>query len=202
MPQVVIFCVLIVGIMIKTQQLNPAKISFILLNCSPKISALMSKHCTKIYRVSGCEAFLGEKSAKHLGKVIELVGKGAIVETNGLMLGYNPSFIDFIPKNAHFRVTIKADSPESFEKITGAKASAFRYQIRAIHALTEQNRPFTLAFMREFVDIDILAMELAKADIDFGDKMPVVDIEGLSYYPQSTKSMKKRGIHPLYREAK
>lgn len=164
-----------------------------------KLSTLRETHNTKRYRISGCEPILGEISARHVGRIIELMGKGAILETNGLMLGYGLSLLDFIPKKAHFRVTIKADSPKSFEKITGAKASAYQYQIKAIQALTDQNRPFTLAFMKEFVDIDTLAMELAKADIDFGDTMPQVDIEGLLYYPQNIKSMKERGVGPLYK---
>jgi uncharacterized Fe-S cluster-containing radical SAM superfamily protein len=165
-----------------------------------KINALMAKHEIEQFRISGCEAFLGAASAKHLGEVIKLCKGKAIIETNGVMIGHDPSLLDFIPKKGvHFRITIKADSKKDFEHITGAKASTFKYQLDAIKALTDRNRPFTLAFMKQFVSAEKLGTECDKALVEFEDKTFIAtDIEGLMYYPQNIKSMKDRGVTVLY----
>ena len=120
------------------------------------------------------------------------------METNGIMIGYEPDLLRHIPNDAYIRVTLKADSKKSFEAITGAKASGFKYQLIAIKELIASKRKFCIGIMGQFVDIDKLSMELAKQGVEFGEKMPGVDIEELLYYPQSTKSMKERGVKPLY----
>jgi uncharacterized Fe-S cluster-containing radical SAM superfamily protein len=164
-----------------------------------KVKDLQLKHEVNQFRISGCEAILGETSASHLGEVIKLCKSKVVVETNGIMLGKDPSLLDLIPKkNTRIRVTIKADSPKNFEAITGAKASAYKYQIKAIQALTEQNRPFTLAFMKQFVDMQELGYQIDKAGFELNDNF-AVDVESLLYYPQNTQSMKDRGVKPLYR---
>lgn len=165
-----------------------------------KIKALMDKHKINQYRISGCEPFLGLASAKHLGAVIRsLKSYRCIIESNGVMIGYDPSLLQHIPKKAHFRITIKADSKASFESLTGAKSSAFKYQLEAIRALTAQRRPFTLAFMKQFVSMEELGARIDEAGIELKDESFIAtDREGLMYYPQNTKSMKERGIKPIY----
>ena len=163
-----------------------------------KVKALQQKHGVDQLRISGCESILGEESVKHLVEVIKLCKSKVVIETNGILIGKDSSLLDFIPKkNTRIRVTIKADSPKSFEAITGAKASAYKYQIKAIQALTEQDRPFTLAFMGQFVDMQELGYQIAKAGVELNDNF-AVDVERLLYYPQTMKSMKDRGITPLY----
>lgn len=163
-----------------------------------RVKALQLRHGVNQFRISGCEPILGEASVKHLSEVIKLCKSKAVIETNGILIGKDPSLLDFIPrKNTRIRVTIKADSPKSFESITGAKASAYKYQIKAIQALTEHDRPFTIAFMKQFIDVQELGNQFAKAGFEL-DKNFSVDVESLLYYPQTIKSMKERGIMPLY----
>ncbi|HWQ19237.1 MAG TPA: radical SAM protein [Methanotrichaceae archaeon] len=163
-----------------------------------KINALRKKHGSKRYRISGCEAFLGDLSAKHLGQVIEVTGKGAMLETNGIMLGHSPELLEHIPKKTIIRLTLKGDSPESFEKVTGAKASAFKYQLKGLKALADDDRPIILAIMKQFIDIEKIGRLIEANKIDLAGKDFNVDFESLLYYPQNTKSMRDRGIKPQY----
>jgi uncharacterized Fe-S cluster-containing radical SAM superfamily protein len=162
-----------------------------------KIIKLMEKHKTDRYRISGCEAILGSESVKHLAKIIKLVGDGCIVETNGIILGYQPELLQRIPKSARIRLTIKADGPKAFELITGARASFFKYQIEAIRALNDSERPYTIALMKQFVDMLKLGEQIDNAGFELNDNFSV-DVEGLLYYPQNIASMKSRGFKPIY----
>ena len=169
---------------------------------SEKVKALQEKHGVDQFRITSCEALLGKASTKHLGEVIRLSKSKAWIETNGIVIGHDPSLLDYIPKkDVTIRVTVKADGPQSFQHITGAKASAFKYQIEAIRVLIESKRPFVIAIMKQFVDIDKLARQFDEADIVF-DSDPDLDIESLLYYPQNIQVMKDRGVKPLYRKVK
>jgi uncharacterized Fe-S cluster-containing radical SAM superfamily protein len=164
-----------------------------------KIADLQQKTGMDKCRVSGCEPILGNASAKHLGDVLRRChGSDKIIETNGIMIGYEPDLLRHIPSDAYIRITLKADSKKSFAAITGAKASSFKYQLIAIKELIASKRKFCIGMMKQFVDIEKLSVELVKQGVEFGEKMPGVDIDGLLYYPQSTKSMKDRGVKPLY----
>jgi uncharacterized Fe-S cluster-containing radical SAM superfamily protein len=178
----------------KTKLYSPSEVA-------EKVQKLMEKHDVAKYRISGCEAFLGDLSAQHLAEVIlRLEGKKCIIETNGIMLGYDPSILEYIPKkNVHFRVTIKAESQKDFEHITGANAKAFDYQLQALQALTDQKRPFTVAFMQQFVNMDKLADYIDDHQIVLNDDTcKAIDVESLLLYPQNIKSMKARELKVKY----
>jgi len=86
-----------------------------------------AKNCY-LFRISGAEPILGEKSAEHVASVIHHTDGNFILETNGLMFGYAPDLADyFVGLNVVVRVTVKGWDEESFEKITGAKGEYFRY---------------------------------------------------------------------------
>ncbi|OPY54665.1 MAG: molybdenum cofactor biosynthesis protein A [Methanosaeta sp. PtaU1.Bin060] len=164
-----------------------------------KLRALMAKHGVRQYRISGCEPLLGEASAKHLGAIVSALKGRCIIETNGIALGHDPTLLAHIPKkDVHFRITIKADSAKQFERITGAKASAYKFQLEAIRALEGQKRPYILALMHQFVSMEALGDRIDEAGIEISDCLLATDVEGLQYYPQNTKSMRARGLAVLY----
>ncbi|ADB57620.1 radical SAM protein [Archaeoglobus profundus] len=124
-----------------------------------------AKNCY-LFRISGAEPILGERSAKHVAKVISLVDGEFILETNGLMLGYNSDIVNLlVGLNVVVRVTIKGWDEDSFEKITGAKGEYFRYQLKAVENLAKKGVPFWVAIM-----YDVFGEEGVKA---LKEKLPV-----------------------------
>jgi uncharacterized Fe-S cluster-containing radical SAM superfamily protein len=110
----------------------------------------------KLFRVAGAEPILGERSARHLAEVMSAFPRRFIVETNGIMLGYNPRLL-LLPHDPCIRLSIKGDSPERFEEITGADAAAFRYQLRAHEELRTRGAAHGIAAMAGAADPGKLA---------------------------------------------
>jgi len=105
------------------------------------------------FRISGAEPILGERSARHLADVLSAFPGRFIVETNGIILGYTPALLDLLlPHNPYIRLTIKGDSLERFEEITGAMRSAFQFQAKALHELRKRGGTCRIAAMAGAVD--------------------------------------------------
>jgi uncharacterized Fe-S cluster-containing radical SAM superfamily protein len=105
------------------------------------------------YRISGAEPILGTRSMAHLADVIGRIDGSFIVETNGLMLGYDKSLVAALsPLPVHVRLCIKAHSSLDFERITGARAEYFQYQIKAAENLRDAGISHSIAVMSPFVD--------------------------------------------------
>ncbi len=142
------------------------------------------------FRISGAEPILGERSMKHLVKIIEIVDSKFILETNGLMLGYIPELADeLVGLNVAVRVTIKGWDELSFEKITGAKGEYFKYQIRALDALSERMIPFWPAVMYDIFGREGVAKLKSRLRYE-----GFIEFEYLERYPFVMENLKKRGI--------
>jgi uncharacterized Fe-S cluster-containing radical SAM superfamily protein len=56
-----------------------------------------------------------------------------ILETNGLLLGMHKEFCESLRRpGLRIRVSLKGTDPESFERVSGARAEFFRYPIDAL----------------------------------------------------------------------
>ena len=145
-----------------------------------------SRSCNK-FRISGCEPFLGKASTQHLAAIIKSMPSGNfIIESNGLMLGYNPALIGHLVDldNVQVRIAVKGDNPEMWQKITGAEGVYQPYQLKAITELRGKGLSVSVAYMDEFVDPDLLGLGY---DEDF-------DSEGLQYYQSTKARLSKRGL--------
>lgn len=143
-----------------------------------------------LFRVSGAEPILGERSAQHLVEVMRLVGGPFILETNGLMFGYKPDLVDlFVGLNVSVRVSVKGWDEESFEKVTGAKGEFFEYQLRALEALHKRRIRFWVAVMDEVFK--------GKGLERLRRRLPVpcrIEREPMEKYSFVVENMKKRGL--------
>jgi uncharacterized Fe-S cluster-containing radical SAM superfamily protein len=105
------------------------------------------------FRISGAEPILGERSARHLAKMLSAFPGRFIVETNGIILGYSPDLLDLLlPHNPYIRLTVKGDCPERFEEITGAAGDGFRFQVTALNELRKKGGTCGIAAMEGAVD--------------------------------------------------
>jgi len=155
---------------------GPSEVADKLLELSEK------KRCSQ-FRISGAEPILGEASALHLADVIRLIDGSFVIETNGVMLGADPSLIEILKPlpHIHVRLCIKAHDGADFEKITGAKAEGFAYQLKAAEALRKARMHFSIAVMTPFVNPRKLSLGVS-------------EVEDLILYKSTKKYMEERGL--------
>jgi uncharacterized Fe-S cluster-containing radical SAM superfamily protein len=109
------------------------------------------KKRVKRLRISGCEPTL---CSEHLLPVLDLVEETHfrfILETNGILIGADPGYAEKLKKykNIHIRVSIKAGTPEGFEKRTGAKGEFYDLPFKAIRHLSQVGASFHAAAMTD-----------------------------------------------------
>jgi uncharacterized Fe-S cluster-containing radical SAM superfamily protein len=137
---------------------NPTQGEF----CSPaevisKLRSEAGRTGIQHFRVSGAEPVLGERSVRHVAEVLRAFPGRFIVETNGIMLGYNPEFLDLLLRhNPYIRLTIKGDSPDRFQEITGAQGPAFQFQLNALEELRKRGGTYRIAAMLGAADTSAL----------------------------------------------
>ncbi|MGA2260799.1 MAG: radical SAM protein [Acidobacteriota bacterium] len=148
---------------------NPTQGEF----CSPaevisKLRSEAGRTGIQHFRVSGAEPILGERSARHLAEVLRAFPGRFIVETNGIMLGYNLAFLDLLLRhNPYIRLTIKGDSPERFLEITGAQGTAFRCQLNALKELRKRGGAYRIAAMVGAADTNALDNLFPEEEIEW-----------------------------------
>lgn len=71
------------------------------------------------------------------------------METNGILFGVDKSYVREIPKfqKPHVGVSLKAGTPEAFERKTGAKRVSFEIPYKAIKNLMAEGVSFHVAAM-------------------------------------------------------
>jgi uncharacterized Fe-S cluster-containing radical SAM superfamily protein len=148
-----------------------------------KLLGLAKRHDCDQFRISGAEPILGSASAQHLAGVINQVDGHFIIETNGVMLGADPTLIEILKplSRIHVRLCIKAHHGLDFERITGAKAEGYAYQLMAVEALRVARIRHTIAIMHPFVDPNRLLCQ-------------VHEVEDLISYKTTVKNLKQRGF--------
>ena len=148
-----------------------------------KLLELSEKRRCSQFRISGAEPILGRDSTLHLAEVIRLVDNNFIIETNGVMLGADPSLIEILKPlpHIHVRLCIKAHCGPDFEKITGAKAEGFAYQLKAAEALRKARMHYTIAVMTPFVNPRKLAVGVS-------------EVEDLILYKSTKKRLGEQGL--------
>jgi uncharacterized Fe-S cluster-containing radical SAM superfamily protein len=105
----------------------------------------------KKVRISGGEPTL---CRSHLLKVLDLMSKTQflfILETNAILLGKDPEYVNKLKKykNIHIRVSLKAGTPEGFEKRTGGKGEFYGLPFKAIENLMQAGVSFHVAAMTD-----------------------------------------------------
>ncbi len=132
---------------------------------SEELIKIASKHKYCNFRISGCEPFLGVASKDHIFEVIRLVQRECdghfVIETNGVMIGAHPEYLDEVPEHVRFRIALKGHDGQTFEKVTGANRIGLDLQMKAIQALRDHRLGCRVATMPEFVDIKKITLHPA-----------------------------------------
>jgi uncharacterized Fe-S cluster-containing radical SAM superfamily protein len=140
-------------------------------------------------RISGNEPTLCKE---HLFSVLEKTKIPFILETNGILIGYDKGFAAELSqfKNVHVRVSLKGSSESEFTLLTGAKPDAYKYQIRALKNLFDSNVSFHPAIMT-FEKSPFILERLAEIDESL---LKSLEYESLIPYPKVVARLRAVGI--------
>lgn len=163
-----------------------------------RLTRIAERRGYRYLRVSGNEPTL---CREHLLALLDLVDHTSytfILETNGLLIGYDRSYARDLAKysNLHVRVSIKGATPAEFSKLTGAKPEAFELQLKALENLLDYGVPAHPAVMMSFStpeSIKKLEDRLAEIDAKLLDEL---EEEYVFLYPHVIEQLKRAGIKP------
>jgi uncharacterized Fe-S cluster-containing radical SAM superfamily protein len=145
-------------------------------------------------RISGNEPTLHRS---HLLKVLQLIPKEFhfILETNGILIGYDPSYAKELSpfNNLSVRVSLKGACPENFARLTGAKPEGFELQLKALEHLLGEGVdcfPAVIANFSSQEELQRLRQRLKEILPDFAD----FEEENLILYPFVQENLQKGGL--------
>jgi uncharacterized Fe-S cluster-containing radical SAM superfamily protein len=114
-----------------------------------ELRGVAQRHHLDKARISGAEPTLGRG---HLIPLLRLVEESPfslfILETNGILFGPDPTYIQEVSrfKKVHTRISLKAGTPEGFRKRMRAKPEAFILPFQAIQSFLRQGGEFPCRF--------------------------------------------------------
>ncbi len=150
-------------------------------------------------RISGNEPTIGRRHLLELLELVEVDGKlYFILETNGILIGYDKSYARDLSRYSrlHVRVSIKACNEEEFHRITGAKPEAFKLQLNALRNLLDYNVSFHPAIMVSFCSDESLR-NLIEVLAEIDSRLPsLLEPEYVILYPHVVERLRRAGIKP------
>ena len=164
-----------------------------------KLIQLARRRGYRQLRISGNEPTIGRK---HLLRVLDLVESDGrylfILETNGILIGYDKSYAKDLSKYScvHVRVSLKGCTPEEFSLLTGAIPNAFYYQLNALENLLDYGVSCHPAVMLSFSSKESKEWLLSKLlEID---RVLVEEFEEeyVFEYPHVMERLRKEGLKP------
>jgi len=150
-----------------------------------------------LIRVSGGEPTVGFEHLIQLLVVLNNFKYKFILETNGILIGYNKEYAKELSKFnfLHVRVSLKGTNEEEFSKLTLANPSSFRLQIMALKNLIDANVSCHAAVMLSFSSEEgkeKLIDELRKID----ERLSEIEEEYIFLYPHVIEILRKRNLVP------
>ncbi len=164
-----------------------------------KLVHIARKKSFRLFRISGAEPILGEKTLNHLIEVLRSIKQSRldslfILETNGFCLGQRPELCERLQefRSLRVRVCLKGIDEESFERITGADREFFFYPLEALKELERLGTRAWPALMGDlFSRKDILGFIRFLREKGVRSEL---ELESMEAYPFVLENMKKRGF--------
>jgi uncharacterized Fe-S cluster-containing radical SAM superfamily protein len=172
--------------------------------CTPRhvadnLTALARKCGFRQLRVSGGEPTIGKA---HLLKLLDLLkdkGFSFVLETNGILLGYDEDYAGGLAKYdfVHVRVSLKGCNNQEFSMLTGADSKGFELQLSSLGKLTEAGvrcHPSVMVSFSDRENLGKLKQKLRQIDPDLAEQ---VEVEELILYPHVHKRLEKYGLRHI-----
>lgn len=168
-----------------------------------KLLSIASSRHYRLLRLSGGEPTLARKHLLELLKYVSETNYTFILETNGILIGYDASYAKEISRfnNVVVRVSFKGTNPEEFEHLTGSDRSFYQYQFRALENLMDQGlkpgKDFYAAAMLSFSTDDnvrVFLNELSKIHPVLAQEL---DVEYVILYPHVVRLLRMNRLKPI-----
>ncbi len=163
-------------------------------------SIAKSKGFTQV-RLSGGEPTISREHILRLAKLLDEEGLTFIIETNGLLIGYDASYAKDLASlnNVVVRVSFKGASPEEFHRLTGASSEFYDLQFKALENLVsaglEPGKSVYPAAMISFsTDEAVRSFVRRLASID--ERLTDVDWEYVIMYRHVEDQLRRLGLWP------
>ncbi len=150
----------------------------------------------KKIRISGGEPTL---CPGHLLSVLDFIQETPflfILETNGILLGGDFGYVEKLKKykNIHIRVSLKAGSPEGFERRTGGKGEFYELPFKAVEYLKKAGINFHVAAMTDSRLMPREERKLMLAELKSTGYQDYVEEEQCDPYQTTILRLEKAGL--------
>ncbi len=156
--------------------------------------SIVRKRSFQQVRISGNEPTLHRS---HLLQVLQIIPREIhfILETNGILIGYDSSYAKDLSNfpNLYVRVSLKGACPEDFSRLTGTRPEGFGLQLKALENLLTEGVDCFPAVMANFSlpeEIRQLRRTLKGIRPDFAD----FEEDELILYPFVVDHLQKAGL--------
>ncbi len=153
----------------------------------------------RLVRLSGNEPTIGREHLISLSREIQETGLQFVLETNGIILGAEISFVEELQDfdNIHVRVSLKGCNRELFSRITGAEPGGFELQIQCLRNLVDYGiecHPAVVADLATRKQMRSLRELLAGVDPELEGRL---EVERLIFFPHVVDGLKKAGFEEV-----
>jgi uncharacterized Fe-S cluster-containing radical SAM superfamily protein len=177
---------------------NPQKIGkfYSSIETTDRLLKLLNKSGKGQLRLSGGEPTIGRK---HLLELLDnFSGKGYrfVLETNGVLLGYDRSYSQDLSKYdfLHVRVSLKGCNENEFSVLTGSESEGFYLQIESLKNLIDAKvscHPSVMVSFSTESSFKEILMRLSAISLGLEKKL---EIEELIQYPRVLNMLNKYGL--------
>jgi len=167
-----------------------------------RIAKIAERRGYRFVRLSGGEPTVSRVHLIKLARLFESTRYVFILETNGLLIGYDYSYAKELANisNLVVRVSFKGTTPDEFHRLTGAAPKFYELQFKALENLVyagfEPGKEVYPAAMIGFSP-DENIVEFVKRLKAISDEFVDVDWEYVFLYPHVERALKKAGLKPL-----
>jgi uncharacterized Fe-S cluster-containing radical SAM superfamily protein len=121
-----------------------------------------------------------------------------ILETNGILLGADPSYCSDLAafRCLHVRISLKGSCENEFARLTGARGCAFRFQVDALRNLRDAGVSCHPAVMSSFSTQDGLRQLQELISTIDQRLLDNLEVEELIRYPKVERRLQKSGLTP------
>jgi len=147
-------------------------------------------------RVSGGEPTIGKRHLLQLLGHLEDKQLSFILETNGILIGYDKGYAKDLAKNPflHVRVSVKGYNEKEFTMLTNAKPEGFRLQLKALENLVKAGvecHPAVMTSFSQKKSLEQLVKKLGSISQKLADDL---ETEELILYPSVKRRILRYGL--------
>ena len=158
--------------------------------------AVAKKYRLSLLRISGGEPTIGKAHLLELLGILQGKGYRFILETNGILMAADESYVESISKYTfvHVRVSLKGCNEDEFMLLTGAKPDGFKLQLKALQNLLNAGVSCHPSIMVSFSlrkSLHELTQRLKQISSDLTDEL---ETEELILYPHVIKKLEEHKL--------